>query len=427
VKLITAASLFAVTCINSAREREPAVAHIGTIVPGITVLLEDSIGVVRGKRIGLLTNQTGVDRSGRSDIELLTSGIAASKAGVHVVALFSPEHGLRGTEDRQHIASGRDAATGLPVYSLYDETTEAPPDSVLHGMDAVVIDLQDVGARTWTYVAAAVYTMRAAARARVTVVVLDRPNPLTGIHIQGPVLDSALANPNEATADHAARPYALAAIPLRHGLTMGELALFYNDVLGIHADLHVIPVRGWRRVLWYDQTGLPWVRPSPNLPTLESALLYPALVAFESSNLSVGRGTEFPFRQLGAPWLDAHKVVELLRDHPPGGVRFLETKFTPVQPSDSKYAGQRVNGVRIQVSDRDGTQVGRVTADLLWAIAKVHPDSLHLDTLGFDLRFGSADARRSLLRGDDPDGVIDRQYPAAVSFERQTRPYTLYR
>jgi uncharacterized protein YbbC (DUF1343 family) len=263
----------------------------------------------------------------------------------------------------------------------------------------------------------------------VAVIVLDRPNPLTGDRVEGPLLDSALADPVPSAPGRPARPYALYPIPLRHGLTLGELALFYDDVLGLRADLHVIPVRGWRRDLWFDETGLPWVRPSPNLPSPRSALLYPALVAFESSNLSVGRGTDAPFERIGAPWLDAQRVVRLLRDRELGGsgVQFVAESFTPDRPTDGKYGGQRIPGVRIDVTERDQVQIARVAAALLWAVAQTHPDSLRLDTLGFDARFGSPAARRALVRGDDPDDVIDAELPAVVAFERRSRPYKLYR
>ncbi len=425
---VIVAALASAACMHITH-REPPAVRVGRIDPGITVLLEDSVGLIRGKRVGLLTNQTGVDRSGTSDIELLTHGTRATAAGVHLELLFSPEHGIRGTEDRTGIPSGRDATSGLPVISLYGETTLAPPDSALGSLDALVIDLQDVGTRTWTYVAAMVYAMESAARRHLTVIVLDRPNPLTGRLVEGPVLDSALANPDPSAPDRPARPYALYPIPLRHGLTMGELALFYDDVLHLRADLHVIPMRGWRRAVWFDETRLPWVRPSPNLPSPRSALLYPALVAFESSNLSVGRGTDAPFERIGAPWLDARRVVDLLRDRDlgGGGIRFVPESFTPDHPTDGKYGGQHIPGVRIEVITRNQVQVARVAASLLWVVAKLYPDSLRIDTLGFDARFGSAVARRALVRGDDPDGVIDAQLPGVIGFEQRSRAYMLYR
>jgi uncharacterized protein YbbC (DUF1343 family) len=396
------------------------------VVPGITVLLEDSVRLIRGKRVGLLTNQTGVDRSGVSDVALLSRSPLATRAAVRVTVLFSPEHGIRGTDDREFVPGGVDTASRVPVYSLYGATVLAPPDSILRRLDVLVIDLQDVGTRTWTYVASTVYAMRAAGRAHVPVLVLDRPNPITGSRIEGPMLDSALANADESAPGRPARPYALATIPLRHGLTMGELARYYNDRLGLGADLHVIAMRGWRRASWFDETGLPWVRPSPNLPSLTSALLYPALVAFEGSNLSVGRGTPDAFQRLGAPWLDAPRVAKLLADRPLSGVRFEAETFTPSAPTDGKFGGRAIPGVRIVVTDRARVETGRLGAALLWAVARANGDSLRLDTTAFDLRFGAPGARAALMRGADPDRTIDGMAPDVAAFAHRVAPYLLY-
>jgi uncharacterized protein YbbC (DUF1343 family) len=395
--------------------------------PGIEVLLDDSIHLVRGKRIGLLTNQTGVDRAGTSDIDLLARDRRAARAGVRLVTLFSPAHGIRGTEDRENVKSGVDARTGLRINSLYTNATIAPPDSLLRGLDVLVFDLQDIGTRTWTYVGNLVYSLRAAKRAGVRLVVLDRPAPLTGDHVDGPMLDSALANPFEPTPARAGQAYALYAFPLRHGMTMGEMARFYNRELSIDADLAVVPMRGWRRSLWFDQTGLPWRRPSPNLPTLESALVYSALVPFEGSNLSVGRGTEAPFTRFGAPWLDARRTVDQLRDRTVHGVRFDVERFTPRSPGDGKYDGRSIPGVRITVTDRERVHTGRLAAAILWAVARTAGDSLRLEARAFDLRFGDPAGRQALLRGDDPDGVIDRSLAAVHDFTLRARPYLLYR
>ncbi len=380
--------------------------------PGITVLLEDSAALVRGKRVALLTNQTGIDEHGVSDIDRLAHSPA------RLVRLFSPEHGIRGKEDREFVANGVDSATGLVVHSLYGKTVLAPPDSLLVNVDALVIDLQDVGTRTWTYVGSLIAAMRAAARNHVAVIVLDRPNPLTGARVDGPMLDSALADTGI--------PYALYPMPLRHGLTMGELALFYNDALGLGTVLHVIPARGWRRTLWFDQTGLPWVPPSPNLPSLASETLYPAIVAFEGSNLSVGRGTPQAFQQVGAPWLDAPAVAASLNRLALGGVRFQADTFTPVSPTDGKYANRRLNAIRIEMTDRDKFHAGRVAAGLLWAVARANRDSLRLDTTAFDRRFGSGTARAALVRGDDPKATFDRVLPAVTQFARRSRRFWLY-
>jgi len=394
--------------------------------PGITVLLNDSLDLVRGKRIGLLTNQTGIDESGRSDIDLLRDK-KARDANVNLVQIFAPEHGLRGTEDRQNIASGVDQKTGLPVFSLYGEQTMAPPDSLLRPLDALVFDLQDIGTRTWTYVGAMVYAMRAAARLGKPFIVLDRPNPITGYIIEGPLLDSTLANANDPAPGRPGQAYALWPMPLRHGMTMGELARYFNDVLQIRAVLHVVPAQGWRRDVWFDLTGLPWVNPSPNMPSVQSAMLYPGLVAFEATNLSVGRGTPEAFQHVGAPWLNAAATVAILRDREIPGVRFYAERFTPQSPSDGKYGGENIPGIKIVVINRSALQAARVGATLLWAIRKTGGDHLTIRDREFDLRFGSPSVRLALLRGNDPDVVIDHEYRAAYAFRERTRQYLLYR
>ncbi len=398
----------------------------GRVVPGITVLLRDSIQLIRGKRIGLLTNQTGIDEHGDSDIDLLR-GHPGRSARVSLVQLFSPEHGLRGTEDRQNIASGIDAESGLPVYSLYGEQTMAPPDSMLRALDALVFDLQDIGARTWTYVGAMVYAMRASARVQRPIIVLDRPNPITGYLIEGPVLDNSLANAEDPAPGKPGQAFALWPIPLRHGMTIGELALYYNDVLKIHADLHVVPIQGWRRDVWFDLTGLPWVKPSPNMPSIQSAMLYPGLVAFESTNLSVGRGMPDAFQRVGAPWLNAAATVAILRDREIPGVRFYSESFTPLAPTDGKYPDQTIPGIKIVVINRSALQSVRVGATLLWAIHKTAGTKLTIDNRGFDLRFGAPGVREALLRGEDPDVLIDREYKSAYAFREKTRQYLIYK
>jgi uncharacterized protein YbbC (DUF1343 family) len=394
--------------------------------PGITVLLSDSMELIRNKRLALLTNQTGVDERGRSDIDLLRDD-RAKKAGVNLVRLFAPEHGIRGTEDREGVSGEVDQRSGLPVVSLYGRETTAPPDSLMRDVDALVFDLQDIGTRTWTYVGAMIYSMRTAKRTGKMIIVLDRPNPLTGFYVEGPLLDSALSNPYDPTPERRGQAYALYPTPLRHGMTMGEMALYFNEVLDIEANLRVIPMKGWRRELWFDRTGLPWVRPSPNMPTLQSAIVYPGLVAFEASNLSVGRGTTSAFQLIGAPWLKAQETVNLLKDRDIRGVRFLVEEFTPQAPTDNKFAGQKVQGIRILVTNRTSMQPSRVGAALLWAINKTSGADLRLDNRAFDLRFGSPSAREALLRGDDPDAVIDRQYAEVFQFRERTRKYHLYR
>ena len=418
---------FVLACVGgmpSAHARQGA----GHVKPGITVLLADSASLINGKRVGLLTNQSGVNEKGVSDIDLIASRAKSrSGSGPKLTALFSPEHGIRGTEDRTNLANGRDERTGVPVYSLYGATALAPPDSALKTIDVLLIDLQDIGARPWTYVASMVYAMRAAAAQHVPVVILDRPNPITGSHVEGPVLDSSFAYAGTHSAEHAATPTAIYPIPMRHGLTMGELARFYNDVLGLHAQLHVVPADGWRRDDWFDQTGLPWIKPSPNMPTLKSAELYPAVVVLEATNVSVGRGTSEAFQHIGAPWLDAHKVIKLLEERTLPGLKFEEERFTPVHPGDEKYGGVSVHGVHIIITDRNRMQTSRLAADLLWAIAKTNGDSLRFQQKGFNQLFGVVGGREAIMSGADPDSLIDASLPATIAFEQATMRYRLYK
>jgi len=267
-----------------------------------------------------------------------------------------------------------DVRTGLPIYSLYGPR-RAPTAAQLRSLDVLVIDLQDVGARTFTYVSTTVDAMRATAGARLRIVVLDRPNPLGGCVVQGPVLDTAYAS-----------FFGMLPVPLRHGMTMGELARFANARLHLDADLVIVPMRGWRRCDWFDQTGLPWVRPSPNLPDLEAVAWYPGTVLFEATNLSVGRGTDAPFRQVGAPWLRADAVVREMRSR--YRVALDAVRFTPRTPGDGKFDGVAVPGVRLRPLDRvDGDPV-RDALLLLHTIAALHPGEFRADTLGLARRLG---------------------------------------
>jgi uncharacterized protein YbbC (DUF1343 family) len=393
---------------------------------GISVLLTDSLALVAGKRVALLTNQSGIDEAGVSVIDRL-SDARAKAAGVVLVRLFAPEHGIRGTEDRINLENEVDRKTGLPVISLYGRVPMPPPDSLLRDIDVLVVDLQDLGARPWTFPASMLYALRAAARNRVRILVLDRPNPIGGHIAEGPIADSALTNHEVHAPPKMARPTALFPIPLRHGLTMGEMARFYDGVLGLKADLRVIPAAGWRRAQWFDATGLPWVKPSPNMPDLTSAMLYPGMVAFEPTNVSVGRGTPTAFQLIGAPWMNSARVLALLDTIPLPGVRLSATDFTPASPGDSKYNGKLVRGVRITVTDREQLRSTSLFAALFWAIAKTHPESLTVRAEGFDRTFGPAAFRLALMAGTSPCDVMARDSAAVTAFRRRTEPYWLYR
>ena len=397
-----------------------------SVRPGISVLLTDSIHLVRGRRVGLITNQTGVDERGVSDIDRMR-GAEARAAGVRLVKLFSPEHGIRGTEDREDLASGIDARSGLFIHSLYRAATIGPPDSTLRDLDVLVVDLQDIGTRTWTYVGVVLYSMRAAARRDIPIIVLDRPNPISGVRPDGPILDPAIANPEDPTAARPGKAYALHPVPLRHALTMGEMARYFNADLRIGARLHVVPAAGWRRAMWFDDTRLPWVRPSPNLPTLASATVYPAIVPFEATNVSVGRGTPDAFQRVGAPWLRADSAVALLNARNLPGVRFERSDFTPLDATDRKYSGRPLAGIRVVVTDRDRFAAGRTSAALLWAIHRVAADSLVVRGPAWDDRFGRPAMREALMRGEDPDAVVARDSANVDAWWRQVAPYRLYR
>lgn len=411
-------------CARAAGQSTVATTH-GTVVPGITALLDERIALIANKRIGLITNQTGIDAQGVSDIDLLR-GDRARAAGVRLVKLFSPEHGIRGTEDHEQVASGIDAQSGLPVYSLYTNGTIGPPDSLLTDIDAIVIDLQDIGTRTWTYVGELIYTLRSGARNHLPVIVLDRPNPITASHVSPPMLDTALSNPDDPAKGRPGKAYALYPFPLRHGMTMGELARFYNATLHIDASLEVVAMRGYSRAMWFDQTGLKWVRPSPNLPTLTSALIYPSLVPFEGSNVSVGRGTADPFDRFGASWMNAPLIAERLNARNLRGVRFVVDSFTPRESADNKFNNQHIPGIRIDVTDRDAVESGRISAAILWALNTAHHDSLKIATRTFDERFGSTAAREAILSGTDPDAALARQQPAVNAFLANARRFFLY-
>ncbi len=388
----------------------------GQVRPGIEVLLSDSIGLVLGKRVALLTNQTGVDRLGRRDIDLLRG-----TAGVRMVVILSPEHGLRGLDDRPGLPDAVDSATGLPIYSLYGGTPLAAVGA-LDSVDVVLVDLQDVGARYYSYPPTAVVLMVEAARRGKPVVVLDRPNPIGGVAVQGSV---APAHAVERVGD-------FLPIPMRHGMTMGELARYANDALGIHARLTVVPAVGWRRGMYYDDTGLPWVRPSPNLPTLESTIHYPGTCLFEGTNLSVGRGTVLAFQVVGAPWLDTGAVLPRLR----GGGRWAQegltgvevsgVTFTPRAPTDGKYDGVELRGIRLRVTDRRQYDATRAAVLLLAAIHEVHADSLRFDPARFDRLAGGIELRRATLAARAPEAVWHAWDGPLALFRRQRAKYLLY-
>jgi len=386
---------------------DAAPAEEAVVRPGIDVLLTDSIHLVRGRRVGLVTNQTGIDTAGVSDVEVLRA------AGVQLVALFSPEHGFRGAAaPGERVASTRDPATGLPIYSLYGSTT-APTDQMLRGIDLLIVDLQDVGARYYTYISTAIEVMRAGARRNIPVMILDRPNPL-GAAMQGGVLDTAFAT-----------FVGRLRVPMRHGLTMAEMAKLAADELKIGGTLLVVPVADWKRSRTFDEIGLPFVPPSPNLRTLESLFHYPGTCLFEGTNLSVGRGSDAPFEQVGAPWLHTARVLEILEQDKPSGVDFTPVAFTPVSPGDGKYADTLVVGIRLKVSSKDAYDPTLTAVRLLSAIRQAHPGQFRWIPAHFDRLAGSSRLREAITRGTDPEIATSSWREEVYAFSKRVKPYLI--
>ncbi len=376
--------------------------------PGIDVLLSDSLQVVRGRRVGLVTNQAGVDAQGISDVTRLLA------ARVRLVALFSPEHGFRGAADPgATVASSIDSATGLPIYSLYGRST-APTDAMLDGVDVLLVDLQDVGTRYYTYLFTTIEVMRAAARREIRVVVLDRPDPIGG-RVQGNVLDTAFRT-----------PVGQLAVAMRYGMTLGELARLARADLGLTTDLSVVPVSGWRRSVPLDDAGLPFVPPSPNLRSLESLYHYPGLCLFEGTSLSVGRGSDAPFEQVGAPWLDTAAVLRRVRSAALPGVRFAGVSFTPGLPGDGKYADTLLAGIRLAITDRNTYDPTTTAVHLLAAVRAVHGARLGWIPRHFDRLAGGAGLREQIEAGTPPEVIVTGWAADLERFKARRRPFLLY-
>ncbi|HTK74746.1 MAG TPA: exo-beta-N-acetylmuramidase NamZ domain-containing protein, partial [Gemmataceae bacterium] len=325
---------------------------------GIDVLIEEKFARLKGRSLALVTNHTGRDRQGRSTIDLLHKA-----DGVKLLVLFSPEHGLRGTKD-ERVGDGRDEATGLPVYSLYGPRRKPTPD-LLQGVDTIVYDIQDIGCRFYTYSTTLKLVMESAAENKLKMVVLDRPNPIGGVAVAGPVLE---AGRESFIAAHT--------LPLRHGMTFGELAQMYKAERKINVDLEVVKVQGWKRGDLWDRTLLPWVNPSPNMRSLLQALVYPGIGLLETTNVSVGRGTDQPFEWVGAPWIDGRKLAAALDVHRLPGVRFVPTSRTP---SSSVHAKKECGGVQIYVDDWSKLEPVRVGMTIAVELRRLYPNDWQVD------------------------------------------------
>jgi uncharacterized protein YbbC (DUF1343 family)/CubicO group peptidase (beta-lactamase class C family) len=388
----------------------------GTVKNGIEVLEDHGFDVLKStgaspgakKRIGLVTNQTGVDAQGLRTIDVL-----AKAPGVSLDAIFSPEHGVTGTLDTTDINNSKDAATGVPVYSVYGGTDAArrPSADVLKNLDAVVFDIQDAGVRFYTYETTLGYFLEAAAKAGIELIVLDRPDPVTGSFVQGPVADAG----RESFTNYWA-------VPVRHGMTMGELAKMFNAERGINAKLTVVPMDGWQRGDWFDSTGLAWVNPSPNLRSVTEAALYPGVALIEGTNVSVGRGTDTPFELVGAPWIKSKEFAAYLNARGIAGVRFVPMTFTP---TSSVYSGQTCSGVNILLTDRNGFDAPELGMELAAALHKLYATDSKIERMAELLVNQSAfDA---LVAGQDPRRIAQEWQEGLEKFGKVREKYLIYK
>ena len=383
---------------------------VGQVRPGVDILEESSFKALAGMRVALLTNHTGLTRDGRPTIDVLFSA-KAKTAGVSLSKLFSPEHGIRGLLDEK-VSDSVDEKTGLPVRSLYGDTPESrrPSASDFSGVDAVVVDLQDAGCRFYTYLASVGYVLEEAARAHVKVFVLDRPNPIRADVVEGPPAD-----------DDSLSFVAYHAVPIRMGMTIGELATVYNAEKKIGADLTVVKMSGYSRDLWYDETGLIWVNPSPNLRSVTEAALYPGIGLLETTNLSVGRGTDSPFEVFGAPWMDGQRVAATLNARGIAGVRFTPVRFTP---ASSVFKNEECSGVRITLVDRQALDAVALGIHVATALRDLHPKDWSPEKLNRLLVSRAALVR--FQRGEIADEIAGAWAAGAMEFERRRAAYLLY-
>lgn len=370
---------------------------------GIDALAEEKFAPLIGKRVGLITNHTGVDARGVRTIDLLRK-----TPGVKLAALFSPEHGISGAAD-ERVGADHDDSSGLEVISLYGDTLR-PTSGMLEGIDALVFDVQDAGVRFYTYIATMAYAMEAAAGKGIPFFVLDRPDPLGASTVQGPVMDRDMKSFT-----------GYFPMPVRHGMTIGELASMFNGENALHAELHVVKMRGYRRSYWFDETGLPWINPSPNLRSLGEAALYPGVAMVEGSNVSVGRGTDSPFELLGAPWIMKNTLSAYLNTRQIGGVRFIPVDFTPVS---GIYAHRSCHGVRIILEDREALDSSLLGIEITAALVKLYPRDFQVDkTIGM---IGSRAVLAEVKKGGDPKAIARGWQKDLERFMEMRKKYLLY-
>jgi uncharacterized protein YbbC (DUF1343 family) len=400
---------------TAAAEADTTPAQKAAVVPGIEVLLRDSLHLVRGKRVGLITNPSAVTRSGE-----LGADVLARAAGVRLVALFGPEHGIRGDlEAGATFVGGRDARTGVPVYSLYDRT-QRPTAAELDSVDVLIFDIQDIGARVYTFVWTMAMAMEEAAKRGIPFIVLDRPNPITDAQ-DGPVMDLEVRNVTQVITGYYT-------VPLRHGMTAGEIARYFNETAKVGARLHVIPAENWRPDTWFEDTGLRFIPPSPNIRSVNAALNFSGLVLGEGTNVHVGRGTDAPFSYVGAPWLNAERLRDSVAKYDLPGVTLTPVQITPTTDPkvDTQYRGQTFTTLRLDITDRGTYRPAYTALVLLTEAKKQNPAQFRVRNTGFTQMIGSHWARAAFDRGEDPR-VIDRRWQQELAQWNTVREqYRLY-
>lgn len=381
----------------------------GLVRPGLDVFVANVPAELRGKRVGLITNHSAINRAGRQAIDLI-----AEHRDIQLVALFAPEHGIRGTvEAGEKIQDERDTKTGVPIFSLYRTEDRGPADSMLTNVDALVYDLQEVGGRTWTYVSTMALSMMAAKRRGIPFVVLDRPNPIGGEIVEGAPLDTNFRS-----------FVGMYPIPARHGMTVGELAMLFNTRHGIGANLIVIRADNWNRSMWFEDTGLPWVNPSPNLRSPNALKNYPGTVYFEGTNITEGRGTSRPFEQIGASWLDAPAVASAMNAKGLPGIRF-EAFTMPVEPTAAKFKGLTIPAIRFVITDRNTYRPVRTALVMIDEIRRRHPNDFAWT--GTINRLTGSDRVRRAIEGGTLPALLDEWDAAAARFREGVADLLMYR
>ena len=375
------------------------------VLTGLDVLEAENFAALRGKRVGLITNQTGLDRQGRRNVDAMIAG------GVKVTALFSPEHGITGKEDREDVGDSKDVATGLPVRSLYDNGRQRMTPAMLRDVDTLVFDIQDAGARFFTYSCTLLYAVEEAGKAKLPIYVLDRPNPVTGVHVEGPMLDDSLHS-----------FVGCYPMPIRHGLTLGELATMANSERHFNSDLHVIKMKNWQRGDWFDSTDLKWIDMSPNMRSLNAATVYDGVGMIEAAkNYSVGRGTDAPFEQVGADWIHGEELAQFLNSRSIPGVRVYATQF---EPATSNFKGKSIEGVRFVVVNREQFSAVRLGLELAFALEKLYPGKIDFEACR--LLLGNRKTIDALKNHEDPRAIEQGIEDDVKAFLKRRRPYLLY-